>query len=65
MSTSMKCDNILFLWRNFFLNIANKRDYVNNCCSRPLNSFDRHCHEWYIYNSGNNFDELPDVGFYW
>ena len=41
---------IPMLWRHFFKNIANKRDYVYNFCNRPLNKFDRHCREWYLYN---------------
>ena len=66
----MKCDNISLLWRKFFLNIANNRDYVNECCIRPLNSLDRHCRECYLYNNteikfNNNLDELPEYGIYW
>ena len=49
-NTYMKCDYIPLLWRKSFLNIATKRDYVNNYCNRPLNTFDRHCHEWYLQN---------------
>ena len=61
----MKCDNIPLLWRKFFLNIAHNRDYVNNYCNRPLNSFDRHCRAWYIYiNPENNLDELPEYAIY-
>ena len=44
----MKCNNIPILWIKFFLNIANNRDYVNIYCNRPLNSFERHCREWYL-----------------
>ena len=36
INTYMKCDNIPFLWRKFFLNIANNRDYVNKYCKRPF-----------------------------
>ena len=61
----MKWNNIPLWWRKFFLKIANNRDYVNNYCNRLLNGFGRHCREGYRYDSGNNLDELPDVGFYW
>ena len=61
----MKCDNNPLLWRKFLLKIANNRDYVNIYCNRPLNCFDRHCCECYIFYSGNDLDELPNVGFYW
>ena len=70
----MKCNNIPLLWIKFFLKIANNRDYVNNFCRRPLNSFDRHFREWCLYNllknniktnSANNLDELPEYEIYW
>ena len=69
-NTYMKWDNIPLLWRKFFLNIANNENYVNDYCSRTLNSFDRHCRDWYLYNntqtnSSNNLDELPEYGSYW
>ena len=69
-NTDMKCDNIPFLWRKFFWNIAINRDYVNDYCNRPLNSFARHCREWFFYNnteiySSNNLAELPEYGIYW
>ena len=63
MNTCMKCDNIPFLWRKFFLNTANNRDYVNEYCNRPFNRFDRSCRERYLHNlinSSNNLDELPE-----
>ena len=41
----MKCDNFPLLWRNFFLNIANNRDYIINYCNRPFVKFDKHCRE--------------------
>ena len=44
----MKCRNIPLLWRNFFLNIANNRDYIIIYCNRPFNKFDRLCLEWYL-----------------
>ena len=61
LNTYMKFDNIPLLWRKFFLNFANKRDYVNNYCNRSFNRFDRHWREWYLHNllnSSNNLDEL-------
>ena len=64
----MKCDKISLLWRRFFLNIVNNRDYVNNYCNRPNNRFDRHCREWYLHNliiSSSNSDELPEYAIYW
>ena len=39
---------------NFFLNIANKRDYVINYCNKPINIFDKLCREWYL--SHNSYD---------
>ena len=50
-NTYKKCDNIPLLWRKYFLNIANNRDYVYNFCNRSINKFDRHCREWYLYNN--------------
>ena len=51
----MKCDKILLLWRNFFLNIANNRDYIIIYYNRPINKFDKHCREWYLkHNSDDN-----------
>ena len=61
----MKSNIIHLLLRKFFLNIANNREYVNFYCNIPPNSFDPHFREWYIYNSGNDVDDLPDVGFSW
>ena len=62
----MKCNNILLLWKKFFSKIANKKDYVNNYCNRPLNSFDRLCCEGCLYNNTrNNLDELPEYVIYW
>ena len=70
----MKCDNIPLLWKKIFLNIANNRDYVNIYCSRPLNSFDQRCSEWFLHNliknntvinSSNNLDELPEYSISW
>ena len=64
----MKCNIIPLLWRKFFLNIANNRDYVTTFCIRPLNDFDRHCRGWYLHNliknnteinSSNNLDNIP------
>ena len=40
--TYMKCYNLTILWRKFFLNIANNREYITNCCKKPLKYFDRH-----------------------
>ena len=68
----MKCNNIPLLWR-IFLDIANNRDFVNNYCNRPLNRFDRHCREWYLYNLikdnteidyNNNLDNNFNYGIY-
>ena len=51
----MQCGNIAMLWRKFFLNIMNNRDYIINYCNRPFNNFDRHCREWYLsHNSDDN-----------
>ena len=64
--TYMKCGNIPLLWRKFFLNIANNRDYVYNFCNRPLNNFDRHCREWYFYNNPDDgMNEMNNYAAYW
>ena len=47
---------IPMLWRHFFKNIANNRDYVYKFCNRPPNKFDRHCREWYFYNNTDGSD---------
>ena len=65
--TYMKCHSIPLLWRKFFLNIANNRDYVNNYCNRKFSRFDQHCREWYLHNlinSSNNLHELFDYDIY-
>ena len=71
--TFMKCNEIPLLWRKFFLNIANNRDYINSLCKRPYSRFDQNCREWYLYNltktnteisSDNNLDKLPEYGTY-
>ena len=65
VKTCMKFYNIPLLWRNIFLNFANNKDFVNNYCNRPLNSFDRHCREWYLHsNTEDNLDELPEHAIY-
>ena len=46
ISTYMKCFNIPMLWRKFFLNIANNRNYIFDYCNRPLHKFDRLLREW-------------------
>ena len=67
----MKCNNIPLLWRKFFLNIANNRDYVYKYCNRPLNDFHRHCREWYLNNNTVEDDirmlndEMNIYGAYW
>ena len=61
----MKCDNFPLLWRKFFLNIFNNRDYIINYCNRPFSRFDRNRREWYIYNNSNELDELPENFIYY
>ena len=56
ISTYMKCYNLPLLWRKFFMNTANNREYVINHCNRPLNEFDRHFQEWYL-------NKNPDESF--
>ena len=71
LNTYMKCGNIPRLWIIFFLKIANSRDDVFNFCNRPLNNFNRHCREWYLYNNPNAIvigtytDELNNYEAYW
>ena len=36
------------MWRKFFMNIANNRDYVIHHRNRPLHKFDRLLREWYL-----------------
>ena len=45
INTYMNCENIPLLWRKFFLNIANNRDYVYSYCNGPFNNFQRYCRE--------------------
>ena len=56
-STYMKCYNLPLLWRKFFMNIANNRDYISNNCNRPHHKFDRHLGEWFL-NENPNDDEI-------
>ena len=58
ISTHMKSGNIPMLWRKFFLNIANNRDYIINYCSRPFTKFDRLCREWYLNNHNSDDNEI-------
>ena len=57
ISTFMECYNLPLLWRKFFMNIANNRDYIVNHCNRPLHKFDRHLGEWYL-NENPKDDEI-------
>ena len=57
VATFMKCYGIPMLWRKFFLNIANNRNYINNYCNRPLRKFDRHLRDWYL-NQNPDDDEM-------
>ena len=66
----MKCKIIQLSWRKFFLTIANNGDYIYNFCNRPMNKFDRHYREWYLYNNPDADeirilnDEMNHYGFY-
>ena len=53
ISTYMKCYKLPMLWRKFFLNIANNREYIINHCNGPLHKFDRLLRE-------RNFNENPN-----
>ena len=57
INTYMKCNNIPLLWRKCLMETANERDYVYNHCNRPLNSFDRHCPERYLYKNTDGDDK--------
>ena len=50
ISTYMKCYiyKLPLLWRKFFMNIGNDRDYTFNHCKTPLHKFDRLLREWYL-----------------
>ena len=48
ISTYMKCYNLPLLWRKFFMNIANNRNYIINHCNRPRRKFYRLIREWYL-----------------
>ena len=71
LNAHMKCINIPFLWRKFFLNNANNRYYVYNYCNRPFNNIHRHCRESYLYINTNGGDirllndEMNTYGAYW
>ena len=65
INTCMKVGNIPLLWRKFFLNIANNRDYIINYCNRFFSRFNRHCREWYIHNNSYELDELPENFIYY
>ena len=59
----MKCDNLPFLWKKIFLNLANNRNCEINYCNRPFNRFDQQFREWYLHiliTSSNNLYELPE-----
>ena len=52
------------LWRLFCTHFANKRDYVYKFCNKPLDRFDRHSREWYLYNlfkSNTDGDDGDDI----
>ena len=38
------------MWRNFFENNAENRDYVYNYCNNPYKQFHRFCVDCYMYN---------------
>ena len=56
INNSMKCYNIPLLWRKFFLNFANNREFVCIYCNRPFKNFHQHCREWNFHNSTDGDD---------
>ena len=44
------------LWKKFFLNIANNRDYIIIYCDRPPNKFDKFCREWYLSHNSDDIE---------
>ena len=58
LNTCMKCKNLPKIWRKFFSNIANNRDYVYKFCKRPYIRLHQHCREWFFYNSMKNNTEM-------
>ena len=62
--TCMKCGKIPILWRKFFLNIANNRDYIFIFCNRSSSRFDCPCGEWFIHNNSYELDEVPENFIY-
>ena len=54
LCTYMKCDNLSLLWRKFFLNIANNRNYIINYCNRPMHKYDKLLREWYSNENPND-----------
>ena len=38
------------MWRKFFKNIAENRDYIYNYCNKRSYRFNRYCVDWYMYN---------------
>ena len=45
---------VSMMWRNFFENFAENRDYIYNYSNNPYNNFHRYCVEWYMYNIVKN-----------
>ena len=54
ISTYMKNNIIPMLWRKFFLNIANNREYINKYWNKPLHIFDRPLRERYLSENPND-----------
>ena len=50
LSENANLDNL----EKFFLNDANRGEFINNCCNNPYNTFHRYCQEWYLYNLMKN-----------
>ena len=50
----MKCGNIQLLWRKFFLNFLNIRDYIIKYSNRPFNEVDRLCREWHLSHNSDD-----------
>ena len=42
------------MWRKFFENIAENRDYVYKYCKNSYRNFDRYCVDWYMYKVVKN-----------
>ena len=51
---------IPIMWRKFFKNIAENKDYIHNHCNNFFERFNRYCVDWYMYNVIKNVTVTND-----